>query len=158
MKSVLILVTIIAVLAVGFALGYYFGFDIGFEKGVEEDMQANKAEVPEPGVFESDVLKVDTPLAGSKISSPVTVSGQAVGPWFFEASFPVDVTDSDGNILGQGFVQAQSEWMTTDFVPFEGEVTFGPTTDTNGFIVFRKDNPSGLPEHDDSRIMPVSFE
>lgn len=111
-------------------------------------------------VATSDLIVVETPLSGSTISSPLLVSGRARGGWYFEASFPIDVVTADGTVIGQGFATAQGEWMTEDFVPFTGLITFtAPVGDaTSGMVIFKKDNPSGLPEHDDSILVPVQFQ
>lgn len=93
--------------------------------------------------------------AGDTITPPLTVTGEARGNWFFEASFPIKVIDQDGNVLANSFVQAQGEWMTTDYVPFKGEITFIAKQDGPGFLVFAKDNPSGLPENDKEIRLPV---
>lgn len=157
-KNIQLVIFSIVAFGVGLGIGYYFGYDIGWEKALTPNQVDNIQ--PEP-VVEGDVfdlVKIDNVQTGDVISSPVTLKGEAVGNWYFEASFPIDITDLAGNILGQGFVQAQSEWMTTDFVPYEGEVSFAAAGNTEGYIVFRKDNPSGLPEHDDSRKLKVKFE
>lgn len=82
------------------------------------------------------------------------VIGEARGPWYFEASFPVQVRDPDNNLVGQGIAQAGAEWMTENFVPFSATVTVanytGPAT-----LVLLKDNPSGLPENDDAVFFPI---
>lgn len=104
-----------------------------------------------------DLIEVTSPLSG-KVSSPVVVTGRARGNWYFEASFPVQVLDQDGTVLGTGIAQAQGEWMTTEFVPFRGEIIFTKPKSKSGFLVFRKDNPSGLSEYDDSLNVPVTFE
>ncbi len=105
-----------------------------------------------------DLIVIESPRANDKIGSAVTVRGRARGNWFFEASFPVTVTDRAGNILGQKYATAQGEWMTTDYVPFEGVISFNvPAGVTDGFIVFRKDNPSGEPQFDDAVSLPVRF-
>ncbi len=106
----------------------------------------------------SDLIRVDSPRPNESIKSPLVLSGQARGTWFFEASFPVVLTDWDGKIIGQGIAQAKSNWMTSDFVPFEAKLTF--TTEKNaysnkGTLILRKDNPSGLPERDDALEIPV---
>ena len=80
--------------------------------------------------------------------------------WFFEASFPVVLTNWDGLIIAEGIATAQGEWMTTEFVPFEATLKF--IVDKNaysnrGFLILRKDNPSGLPEHDDALEIPIMF-
>ncbi len=91
------------------------------------------------------------------ISSPVTVKGKARGNWYFEASFPVIIEDSNGNVLAQAPAQAQGDWMTNEFVPFEVSLTFPKPTTTSGKIILKKDNPSGLPEHNDQIEIPVLF-
>jgi hypothetical protein len=106
----------------------------------------------------ADLIRLETPLPNETISSPLTIKGQARGSWFFEASFPVVLVNWDGRIIGQGIAQAKSDWMTTEFVPFEAILTF--TVDknvysNNGSLILRKDNPSGLSEHDDALEIPV---
>jgi hypothetical protein len=92
--------------------------------------------------------------AGQRIESPVTLSGEA-RLWYFEASFPISITDREGNILAQSPAQAQGEWMTEEFVPFEATLEFDISEETRGFIVYEKDNPSGLPEHAEVYRLPV---
>lgn len=105
-----------------------------------------------------DLIRISSPRPNQIIKSPLTITGEARGNWFFEASFPVVLTNWDGLIIAQGIAQAKSDWMTTDFVPFEATLTF--TVDKNvysnrGSLILRKDNPSGLPEHDDALEIPV---
>lgn len=106
---------------------------------------------------EEDVAVATVPRAGDVVSSPVRVAGKARGNWYFEASFPVKVIDAHGNVLGIAPAQAQGEWMTTEFVPFDVEVSFTPPTTDEGFVILEKDNASGLPEHADERRIPVRF-
>jgi benzoyl-CoA reductase/2-hydroxyglutaryl-CoA dehydratase subunit BcrC/BadD/HgdB len=50
--------------------------------------------------------------------------------------------------------------MTTNFVPFEGTLTFEiPETIPyrHGAIIFQKSNPSDLPENDDTIEIPIEF-
>ena len=108
----------------------------------------------------SGLIRLASPLPGAQISSPVTITGEARGIWYFEASFPVFLTDWDGKIVAQGIATAQSDWMTADFVPFVATLTFD-TADISGqysdkgTLILKKDNPSGLPEHDDALEIPV---
>lgn len=107
-----------------------------------------------------DSIRLNTPRPNQTISSPLTITGVARGTWYFEADFPVMLTDWDGKIIAQGVAQAKDNWMTTDFVPFEATLTF--TSDANaysnrGTLILRKDNPSGLPENDDALEIPVVF-
>lgn len=106
----------------------------------------------------AELIRLNTPRPNQVIESPLTIKGVARGSWFFEASFPVVLTDWDGLIIGQGIAQAKGDWMTSEFVPFEAKLTF--TADKNvysnkGTLILRKDNPSGLPEHDDALEIPV---
>lgn len=105
-----------------------------------------------------NLIKVTSPTPNQKISSPLTISGEARGYWYFEASFPAELVDSNGVILWQGPVQASTDWMTENFVPFEIQIPFiKPAGETSGKLILHKDNPSGLPENDDSIEIPVSF-
>lgn len=110
-----------------------------------------------------NLVILDEPLPESFVSSPLTVRGKARGTWFFEASFPVILTDWDGRIIAETYAQAQSDWMTTEFVPFEATVTFdtpagpGINQPNRGFLILKKDNPSDLPEFDDAREIMVFF-
>jgi len=104
-----------------------------------------------------DLIVVATPTQNTVVTSPLTVKGEARGFWFFEASFPVHVKNEKGEILGTGIAQAEGEWMTENFVPFTTTINFNSGAATNGVLVLEKDNPSGLPEHDDKLEIPVRF-
>ena len=120
--------------------------------------QTTPLQIPTEGVeATSDLIKVTLPQSGDKVTSPVTVSGMARGNWYFEASAPVFVYSSTGELLGQGHVEAQSDWMTSDFVPFSGSITFSNPTTSSGAIEFRNDNPSGDPARSKYLIVPVNF-
>jgi hypothetical protein len=108
-------------------------------------------------------VTLSNPLANAVITSPLTLTGEA-GGWYFEGSFPVEVVDASGNIIVQGQATATGDWMTTDFVPFTASLTFtnpytagDPEAEKAGKIILRKDNPSGLPENDDSFEVPIRF-
>jgi len=102
-------------------------------------------------------VKVTLPAPNSEIKSPLTITGEAKGAWFFEASFPIKIEDQNGNILGQGIAQAKSDWMTEDFVPFEATISFDAKGNTKGYIVLEKDNPSGLSQNDQNVKIPIVF-
>lgn len=109
-------------------------------------------------IAKADLIRLDSPRPNQTIQSPLTITGQARGNWFFEASFPVVLTNWDGLIIAQGIAHAKSDWMTTDFVPFEAMLTF--TVDKNaysnrGSLILRKDNPSDLPVNDNALEIPV---
>ena len=112
--------------------------------------QVQKAEIP-------DVIAVDNPVVGAQVRSPFILAGSARGTWYFEASFPAELRDDGGHVLWQAPVQAQSDWMTENFVPFEATISFTAGTSTHGELILHKDNPSGLPEHDQELHVPVTF-
>jgi len=99
---------------------------------------------------------IESPEVNALVKSPLLVRGKARGFWFFEASLPVQLTDSNGNVIVSSPATADGEWMTTDYVDFTAELKF-MTTATSGFLVIKKDNPSGLPENDAEVKIPVKF-
>lgn len=95
---------------------------------------------------------------GQKIGpAPIKVTGEAKGNYYFEASFPIKLTDTNGKVLGQGIAKAQGDWMTENFVPFVADFSFSPATTTEGVLILQRDNPSGMPENDASYSIPVLF-
>jgi hypothetical protein len=115
-------------------------------------------EAPVVAPAEPPLIVVTTPATGAYIANPTTVKGFARGYWYFEASFPIEIRDKNGTLIAAGAAQAETDWMTEQYVPFSTTLVWSaaPTTDT-GVIIFRRDNPSGLPENDASVEVPVSF-
>jgi hypothetical protein len=110
------------------------------------------------GNCRSEYIVVSSPSPGALVNSPLKVRGKARGIWFFEGDFPIVLRGENGKIIAEGFVTATDEWMTEKFVPFEGTLTFDkPRTSKRGTLVFKKDNPTGNPEHDDALKIPVLF-
>lgn len=105
----------------------------------------------------SDLLKVSSPAVNAVVSSPLKIVGQARGTYFFEASFPIELKDQDGNIMAQTTAQAKSDWMTENFVPFEAKLTFDKPNTKVGRLILKKDNPSGLSQNDVALEIPIKF-
>jgi hypothetical protein len=106
------------------------------------------------------IIQIQSPAANESVESPIQLSGQARGMWFFEASAPVVVTNWDGLIIGESYITAEGDWMTEDFVPFTGTVSYSLPADTvsaTGTVIFQKANPSGLPQHDDAYEVVVTL-
>ncbi len=103
--------------------------------------------------LEARVL-VDTPAANAQVSGAFTVSGKAPGPWYFEASFPIELRNASGTVIAVAVATAQGEWMTTEDVAFNAQFAVpaykGPAT-----LVLRRDNASGLLQHDASVSIPI---
>ena len=107
----------------------------------------------------ADDIRVLTPQASDTISSPLVVTGEARGPWYFEATFSAVLVDWDGLIIAEVPVMTAEDWMTTDFVPFRVEIPFArPAYGDRGALILQKANASGLPEHDAAVEIPIFFE
>ncbi len=148
----------ILALAVVFGLGYFVYIETAqapTENKPSSGTGLNPAASPYAYVNASgDTILVDAPAPNAAVLKTFTVSGKARGPWYFEASFPVVVTDANGAVLAQIPAHADGDWMTNDFVPFSASITIsngyaGPAT-----VTLKKDNPSGEPQNEAS----VSYE
>ena len=117
----------------------------------------------------ADLIVADAPQINTVITSPLTITGKARGTWYFEATFPVKLYDTDTRkLIAEGQARAQGDWMTNEFVPFKATLTFiNPPRDLpsdggllphQGNLVLMKDNPSGDSARDDSISIPVVFQ
>lgn len=148
-KTSLILSGIVIMFLIG---GLYLSF--------QKDKVLDPVKLPEVEEMskEDSLIKVSYPKLNDKITNPLVIKGEARGTYFFEASFPVILTNWDGLIIAEGIAQAEEEWMTEDFVPFTATVNFKkPEYGERGFLILKKDNPSGLPEHDFAIEIPINF-
>jgi hypothetical protein len=117
------------------------------------------APTPSSSPAYNDLIELDSPKPGASITSPLKVTGRARGTWFFEATFPVILTNWDGEIIAEGFATAEGEWMTENYVPFSADLHFRqPDYGKQGTLILKKANASGLPENDDALEITVSFE
>ncbi|MEO5645972.1 MAG: Gmad2 immunoglobulin-like domain-containing protein [Candidatus Paceibacterota bacterium] len=108
-------------------------------------------------VVAEDVI-ITTPMDGSTISSPVTIKGKAKGTWFFEGSFPISLITVDGTTIATGIAKAEDDWMVESYVPFTATINFtSPATVHAGYIVLKKDNPSGEARFDKSVVIKVQW-
>jgi hypothetical protein len=103
---------------------------------------------------EPDIV-VTSPAPNQTIGSPLAIEGQAKGSWYFEAVAPVKLLDDKGNVLAAGHIQAQGDWMTTNYVYFKAELAFNYNATSSGTLVFDNDNPSGLPANAKEFRVPV---
>jgi len=109
----------------------------------------------------TNAIRITSPIAGATVSAskPILVTGQAVGGWYFEASFPVILAAADGRVISQAVAKAGGDWMTTKFVPFTANITFvKQTPGTRGFIILKNDNPSGQASTSRAVEVPITFE
>ncbi len=113
------------------------------EANVNTTTDADTGRVLEQKVY------LTSPTEGGEISSPLLITGQAQGTWFFEATMPVKLLDAEGNVLAQSYVTADGDWMTEDFIEFAGTLEFTAEPGIEATLVIAKDNPSDFPEYDD---------
>ena len=115
-----------------------------------------------------DLIRIETPLPESTITSPLIIRGEARGMWFFEATFPVVLVNWDGLIIAEGYATAKDNpdatdeagWMTENYVPFEAKLEFtaDTTVSNRGALILQKSNPSALPQNNDAFEFTVWFE
>lgn len=108
----------------------------------------------EEGNIEKDII-VSFPKPNQRVFSPMVTKGKARGPWFFEASFPIRLIDAQGNQLATSNGKALGDWMTKNFVPFEGEVEFAVNKATKAKLILENANPSGNPQNAKKKEIPV---
>lgn len=124
------------------------------------EIKREEIEIPEikiPEGYGNDEIIIFTPKVNSEIHSPLKIEGKVKGSWLFEATMPVKLLDNKGEEIAIGFVQATEDWMTENFVPFKGELSFISKEGGEGTLIFKNDNPSGLPENEKEFRMPVKI-
>jgi len=137
--------------------------DSGSQETAEENKEAenNNTEEVISGANEdalSDQIIITYPLPDELITSPLIITGKARGTWFFEATFPVSLLDSNENILTLHYGTTEEEWMTEDFISFTATIEFDDPQTATGFLVLEKNNLSDIREYDAEIIIPVRFE
>ena len=64
---------------------------------------------PQTTATYNDLVTLTNPLPNQVIESPLQVTGQARGTWFFEGTFPVSIVNWDGLIIGETYAIATSD-------------------------------------------------
>jgi hypothetical protein len=107
---------------------------------------------------EQEGILVFEPKRNEVIKSPLAIKGKAKGQWFFEGEFYAELYDEKNNFLGRTILTAKEDWMSADFVSFEGELVFNRSGFSLGNLKFFSSNPSGLAEYQRIFEVPVQFE
>jgi len=104
------------------------------------------------------VPTVSSPSAGSKVKSPLKVTGNVPAGWMFEGTFPIRVLDSDKNVLAQVGAKEvlPGSWQSGEPVEFTATLTFRAATGS-GTLVLENDNPSGDPANSRVFEIPIKF-
>src|SRR5690606_16811347 len=86
----------------------------------------------------NDLIKVTNPAEDQLITSPLEITGEARGYWFFEATAPVELLNGNMDLIIEKYITATGEWMTEDWVPFSETINFeNPSTET-GYLILHK--------------------
>ncbi len=113
---------------------------------------------PDTAQITSSMIEVTSPLQNTQVTSPLTIVGRARGPWYFEASFPIELRDANNVLIAKTVAQAQGDWMTENFVPFTATLTFATQpAGSQGMLTFKNDNPSGEPQNSMMFDVPIVF-
>lgn len=104
-----------------------------------------------------DEIKIAQPRPNEKIESPLTITGEARGTWYFEGIFSVKILDGDNKVIATTNASSQGEWMTEEFVAFKATLEFTAQAGEKGILILEKNNPSGLAEKADQLSVPLIF-
>ncbi len=111
-------------------------------------------EQQESGSDTNEII-ITKPQPDSEISSPLEITGQAKGSWFFEAVIEVELQKT-GETLARTVGKAKGNWMTDDYVDFSATLIFPEVTETGrAELRFSNSNPSGKEELEKSFVLPV---
>ncbi len=107
------------------------------------------------------MINITTPTPDEVVTSLIEITGKARGSWFSEGVFMAYLVDPNEYIINEVQVAAQNNWMTDAFVPFTASLSFSLPPDAtydHGSLILMRDTPSGLPENDDMRKIPIRFD
>lgn len=134
-------------------------FAAGLMMGKISQNVSNQAVRPTPTIIDdwSNELQLNNPKPGDNVKSPLEVSGKIKRSWTFEAIMSVWLIDSRRQVVGGGPVYTTAENETDEWVNFSTTINF-ETNDKGGYLQFKNDNPSGLPENAKQIEIPISFQ
>jgi hypothetical protein len=97
--------------------------------------------------FQDSEHKIDAQITLDTEGEKILISWKASGWWYFEANFPIEVISDDRTLI-YSYATAQWDWMTSELVSFTSEIDIHwIPIETSTYIVFKKANPSWLPEY-----------
>jgi hypothetical protein len=108
-------------------------------------------------IEENDYIHIINPKPNDIVTSPLNITGEARGTWFFEGDFPLSLYDKDCTELVRSYASTQELWMTEDFISFEGTIDFDPGVSSTGFLVLENANTSGCSVYEKKLVIPVRF-
>lgn len=124
-------------------------------EAVVQQQEATSTAVATSSAPLSASVHIDTPASNAVVGTTFIVTGAAPSGWYFEAVFPISVRDNADNVIGHGQAQALSDWTQPGQIRFAATTTIDTVYHGPATLILLKDNPSGLPENDDSVSMPI---
>lgn len=111
-------------------------------------------------------LVIDNFWDWEDISTPLILTWKAPRNWFFEGVFPISIVTTQWETIKDWY--ATWDWMQgvdsgeeiswDDMIEFSATIDYEvPAETTQGKLQFRADNPSGMPENDDSVEVMIMF-
>jgi len=127
--------------------------------------QNQKAKIPDEE--EGKILSVENNYSlpsinirkGSVIDSPVDIRINSEGKWFaFEGELgTAELISADGLTLGMCVLKTKEEWMVKGPVTFNCQLEYISSSSGIGELLIKNNNASGMPEHDKSFSVPISY-
>lgn len=170
--SIVIIILSLILIPAAFVLGMFVvkvkdkTEDVKKEQNIEEEEEEDKddLEVKEED-YQCEEVRLTSIKPNDVINEGTEIKGEAYRSWYFEGSFPVEIIDITGKKVASG--NATGDWLSgntddlnaDDLIAFKVTFTnFAPGQAETGTLIFKKDNPSGLPENEKSCEIPVRFE
>jgi hypothetical protein len=164
--GVVLVTALIGVLALTDTIEVPFLGGSGQEEDVEDQDGDDNTDVDEqddtsseaPYTIESqkgEELVIYKPEDKDEVGCSVEIEGEVSGGWYFEGDFPIKIVDTDDKELVSGVATAQGEWMTEEKVRFQAKLDCPDCSKGKATIVFVKDDPSGLPENEDTAELSI---
>ena len=161
-KQFFIAIAFVCVLALGIWGYHIYSTRYNTDVITHSTTETSTNSVPEKALLSSPdvshMIHVFSPKISEAIPNPIHIQGEAAGTWFFEGVAPVAVVSEQGVIIGQGQITTQSDWMTTDLIPFVADIAYEKQVYTSkGYIIFSKSNPSGESAKDMYIKIPITL-
>ncbi len=89
-----------------------------------------------------DLAVVGAPVAGARVTSPLTITGTAPGNWYFENQFPVRLVDAQGAVVAESPAIPRVNWTeNADPKQFDATMLFVVAQDTPATLILEEDMP-----------------
>lgn len=144
MKKLKTVLTILVIILIAILFWWFFTAD-------KKDAYFNETKI----IGNADSLVSFSISPGQEVSGEIVATGTLSGGYFFEANVLVNILDKNKKLLRAGNGTAKTDWMTSGPVGFDTVLDFSGLKKGQAFIEIHNDNASGLPENDQSILIPI---